>query len=199
MARRYKSSMSKMFLQLPKSKGMPILHRKNVSPNILRNCNKSLDILDFYLLSLAAGLYTWYVQKHWFTTNQNFVTMFYLHLHAGMDWKFYRQCWNWIELVFLQNAFRQTDTQVARFWNQNHSVFWLTRNHCLWGLALWAFTSEHSLYFYRPRSEGYNVLGNVRPSVRLYVRALLFEPFVCVSTNRAEESLSVQDVCLCVD
>ncbi len=34
-----------------------------------------------------------------------------------------------------------------------------------------------TLTFYQPRSEGDNVLGRVRPSVRLYVRALLFEPF----------------------
>ena len=133
---------------LPKSSGhaqIPFVKdsKKNVSPNILRNCNKSLDIFDFYLLPLAVGLYTWYVQKYRFTTNQTFVTMFYLHSHAGMDWKFYWQCGNWIEPDFLQNAFRQTDTQVARFWNRNHSVFCRTRNHCLTWLAPFAY--GHSL------------------------------------------------------
>ncbi len=52
------------------------------------------------------------------------------------------------------------------------------------------------LHIYRPRSEGDNVIGSVRPSVCVFVRALLFTPFegkgghyqsegfVCVSVIR---------------
>ncbi len=40
---------------------------------------------------------------------------------------------------------------------------------------------NNNVYFnrniYRPRSEGDNVIGSVRLSVRVSIRALLFEPF----------------------
>ncbi len=54
--------------------------------------------------------------------------------------------------------------------------------------------------YYRPRSEGDNVLGSVRPSVRpfvcLFVRALLFEPFDQKGWNLTHYQSS--GVCLCV-
>ncbi len=40
---------------------------------------------------------------------------------------------------------------------------------------------QHYMYFYRPRSEGDNVLGSVRPSVR---------PCVCLGVPRAHVCLS---------
>ncbi len=63
-----------------------------------------------------------------------------------------------------------------------------------------------STFYYRPRSEGDNVLGSVRPSVRLSVR-LSVRPSVRLRPlkyetkmkRKEEESLSVRDICLCVD
>ncbi len=73
--------------------------------------------------------------------------------------------------------------EIAQFTIYQHFLIRpkLSRDH--WGriIQVW-LPGWHS---YRPRSEGDNVLGSVRPSVRLFVCALLSEPF------------DLQSVCLC--
>ncbi len=77
-----------------------------------------------------------------------------------------------------------------------------------WYYILFIYCAD-SIHFYRPRSEGDNVLGSVRPSVCLsvcqFVLALLFEPFDDIrgsalpsAATSKEESLPVSGVCLCV-
>ncbi len=61
----------------------------------------------------------------------------------------------------------------------------------------------HTIFYYRPRSEGDNVLGSVRPSVRPSVSALTAEPSIlgarlCQVQQRAKRSYYQPKVFVCV-